>query len=93
LEYKIKENLGHFILVALFAKLMAFGLSSSDCFGALVLLLFSYGSKALDYYVPKRPDLYADLKLKQEAIKALESKTEGLERDVSALKMERLGRR
>lgn len=66
---------------------MAFGLSSSDCLGALVLLSFAFGSKAIDYFVPKRPDIYADLKSLQASYDDLVSKTEGLERDVMAMRL------
>lgn len=82
-----KENLGYLILIALFIKLMAFGLTLSDCLGALVLLIFAFGSKVLEYYVPKRPDIYADLKSMQDSVNELVSKTDGLGRDVMAIKL------
>jgi hypothetical protein len=84
---EFKQGLGYLILVTLFIKLMAFGLSYADCFGALVLLSFAFGSKVLEYYVPARPDIYADLKSMQESMNDLVSKTEGLERDVMAMRL------
>ena len=82
-----KSNLGYLILIALFIKLMAFGLSLSDCLGALVLLSFAFGSKVLEYYVPARPDIYADLKSMQDSMTELVSKTDELERDVMGIKL------
>jgi hypothetical protein len=84
---EFKENLGYLFLVALFIKLMVFGLSIAECLGALVLLSFAFGSLVLDYYVPKRPDLYTDLKSLQVTNEGLVSKVEELERDVMAIKM------
>jgi hypothetical protein len=75
------------MLIALFAKFMVYGFSMAECLTALVLLSFAYGSKVLDYYVPKRPDLYTDLKSLQASNEGLVSKVEELERDVMALKM------
>jgi hypothetical protein len=66
---------------------MAFGLSLSDCLGALVLLSFAFGSKVLEYYVPARPDIYADLKSMQDSMTELVSKTDELERDVMGIKL------
>ena len=74
-------------MIALFIKLMAFGLSLSDCLGALVLLSFAFGSKVLEYYVPARPDIYADLKSMQDSMTELVSKTDELERDVMGIKL------
>ena len=82
-----KENLGYLILIALFFKLMVFGLNVAECLGALVLLSFAYGAKVLDYYVPERPDLYTNLKSLQDSNSELVSKIEELERDVMAIKM------
>ena len=82
-----KQSFSYVILVTLFIKLMAFGLSYADCLGALVLLSFAFGSKVIEYYVPARPDIYADLKSMQESMSDLVSKTEGLERDVMAIKL------
>ena len=82
-----KNNLGYIIIIALFIKLMAYGLSLSDCLGALVLLVFAFGAKVMEYYVPKRPDLYADLQSLQAAKDELVSKVDELERDVMGLKM------
>lgn len=59
----------------------------ADCLGSLIVLTFAYGFKAIDYYVPKRPDLYADLKLLKESNEVLLSKAEQLERDVMGLRM------
>lgn len=82
-----KEQLAYIIIIALFIKLMAFGLDLTDCLGALVLLIFVFGAKITEYYVPKRPDLYADFSSLQELNKGLASKVEDLERDVMSIKM------
>lgn len=74
-------------MIALFVKLMAVGLNLSDCLGALVLLSFAFGSRAIEYFVPKRPDIYADLKSMQDSVNELVSKTDGLERDVMGIKL------
>jgi hypothetical protein len=66
---------------------MVLGLNTTDCLGALVLLFFAFGSKVLEYFVPKRPDLYTDLKSLQVTNEGLVSKIEELERDVMAIKM------
>lgn len=75
------------MLMALFTKLMVYGFSISDCLGALVILVFAYGIKVLDYYVPKRPDIYTDLESLQATIKGLVSTTDDLKRDVMGLKL------
>lgn len=73
--------------MALFIKLMVYGFSLADCLGSLVILTFAYGIKVLDYYVPKRPDIYTDLKSLQDSMQSLVSKTDDLKRDVMGLKL------
>ena len=92
MESKVKNNLGYLIVIALFIKLLALGLTYTDCLGALVLLSFAFGSMVLEYFVPKRPDLYAITESMQAKINELVSKNEGLERDVTGLKIERIRR-
>ena len=87
---EFKQNLGQWVTLALIVKLMAFGFSYAECFGALVLLVSLHGSKVIDYYLPKRPDINAALELLEAEIKRLSSKSEELEQGVSSLQMERL---
>lgn len=87
-----KDNLGYFVLIALLIKLMAFGFNIADSLAALALLIFASGLRVFDYMFPKRPDLYADLESLKADLKQLVIKNEELERNVTALKIERVRR-
>ena len=82
----INEYQAHITIWAVFIKLIFFGLSLSDCLGALVILITLLALRVVLYIYPKRPDLFNEISLVQEQLKEFTIKNEQLERDVTALK-------
>ena len=70
----------------MFIKLIFFGLSLSDCLGALVILITLLALRVILYLYPKRPDLFNEMSLLQEKLNEVITKNEQLERDVTAIK-------
>jgi hypothetical protein len=66
---------------------MALGFTWQDCFAALILLFFVNVYKVVGYLYPKRQDVYADLENLNLELKRLSTKTDELQRDVTATKI------
>lgn len=86
MTYK-KEHLIPVLCVLLFAKIIIAGLSIADSLGALVLLSSLHLDRVLLYLFPNRVDVYQELSLVQSKLVEITSKSEELERDVTALKI------
>lgn len=80
------EHQAQITIWAVFIKLIFFGLSLSDCLGALVILVTLLALKVILYIHPKRPDLFNEISLVQEQLKEITTRNEQLERDVTAIK-------
>lgn len=76
----------YILSILFFVKTLAFGISFSECLGALVLLSIIQLDKVVNYYCPKRVDIYKELSLIQSQLAEMKSKTEGYERDLTALR-------
>jgi hypothetical protein len=86
LEFK-KTNLIHVISILFFIRILIPGLSFAECLGALVVLSAIHLDRVLSYLFPKQVDVYKELSLVQSKLVEITSKSDGLERDVTALKM------
>lgn len=84
-----RVNLSYLLIGALFIKLLALGLSMTDCLGALVLLSAVQAEKVISFHFPKRTNVHKELSLIQSNLVEIKSKSEDLERDVTALKFVR----
>lgn len=80
-------NITYILCGLVFVKLLAVGVSFSDCLGALVLLSILQIDRVISYLFPKRVDVFAEIVFIQEALKELQTKSEEHERDIVGLKL------
>lgn len=72
--------------VLFFAKALVFGVSTPECLGLFVVLLFIQAERVINHLYPKRVDLHTEFALMSARVGELQAKLDEQERDLTALK-------
>lgn len=74
------------ICILFFAKALAFGVSTPECLGLFVVLLFIQAEHIVSHLYPKRVDLHTEFALMSARVGEIQTKLDEQERDLTAIK-------
>lgn len=72
--------------IMFFVKSLVFGVSTSECLGLFVVLLFIHAERVISHLFPKRVDLHTEFALMSARVGEIQTKLDEQERDLTALK-------